>query len=65
MNLVELLVPMTWPIDKNKLEDDEDEPEQNPNVMRCYRKYKLDLLEPGVFNTIISFIIKPLQKAQR
>ncbi|KAL7326237.1 Topoisomerase 1-associated factor 1 [Mucor circinelloides] len=63
---VELLVPMTWPLEKKSLdEEDEDSEEDNPNVMQCYRKYKLDLLTPGVFETILTMIIKALRKPHR
>ncbi|EPB81380.1 hypothetical protein HMPREF1544_11910 [Mucor circinelloides 1006PhL] len=63
---VELLVPMTWPLEKKSLdEEDEDSEEDNPNVMQCYRRYKLDLLTPGVFETILTMIIKALRKPHR
>lgn len=63
---VELLVPMTWPLDKKSLdEEDEDEEEETPNVMQCYRSYKLELLTPGVFETILTMIIKALRKPHR
>lgn len=57
---------MTWPLEKKSLdEEDEDSEEDNPNVMQCYRKYKLDLLTPGVFETILTMIIKALRKPHR
>lgn len=63
---VELLVPMTWPLEQKSLDDeDEDNEDENPNVMQCYRKYKLDLLTSGVFETILTMIIKALRKPHR
>ncbi|CAO3669876.1 unnamed protein product [Rhizopus microsporus] len=51
---VELLVPMTWPIEKSL--DDEEEDEYDPNMIDCYRKYKLGLLKPGVFEVILRLV---------
>ncbi|KAI9486114.1 MAG: timeless protein-domain-containing protein [Benjaminiella poitrasii] len=63
---VELLVPMTWPLEKKKtiVQEDEEE-EENPNVMQCYRKYKLDLLTEGVFETILTMIMKSVRIPHR
>ncbi|CEP15228.1 hypothetical protein [Parasitella parasitica] len=63
---VELLVPMTWPLEQKSLddEDEEDEPE-NPNMINSYREYKLYLLTQGVFETILSMIIKAIRKPHR
>jgi hypothetical protein len=64
--IVELLVPMTWPLEQKSLDDeDEDNEDENPNVMQCYRKYKLDLLTSGIFETILTMIIKALRKPHR
>ncbi|KAG1495719.1 hypothetical protein G6F54_006987 [Rhizopus delemar] len=52
---VELLVPMTWPVEKSLNNDDEEE-QHDPNMIDCYRKYKLGLLQPGVFEVILSLI---------
>lgn len=51
---------MTWPVDRNTM-DDEEAPEEDPNIMDCYRKYKLDLLTPGVFETILSMVMKSVR----
>lgn len=57
---------MTWPLEQKSLDDeDEDNDDENPNVMQCYRRYKLDLLTSGVFETILTMIIKALRKPHR
>ncbi|KAG2212278.1 hypothetical protein INT47_001637 [Mucor saturninus] len=60
---VELLVPMTWPVEKSLNVDDEQE--EDPNVMHCYRKYKLDLLTEGVFETILAMAMRSLRIPHR
>ncbi|KAG1470777.1 hypothetical protein G6F56_002487 [Rhizopus delemar] len=45
---------MTWPVEKD-LRDDEEE-QEDPNMIDCYRKYKLGLLQPGVFEVILRLI---------
>ncbi|KAG2232960.1 hypothetical protein INT48_008053 [Thamnidium elegans] len=59
---VELLVPMTWPVEKRI---DDDEQEDDPNLMSCYRKYKLDLLTEGVFESILTLIMNSVRIPQR
>ncbi|KAI9361536.1 timeless protein-domain-containing protein [Pilaira anomala] len=59
---VELLVPMTWPVEKRI--DDEDQ-QDDPNLMSCYRKYKLDLLKEGVFEAILTLIMNSVRIPQR
>ncbi|KAI7903689.1 timeless protein-domain-containing protein [Cokeromyces recurvatus] len=61
---VELLVPMTWPIEKRQALEEQEE-EENPNIMHCYRKYKLDLLTEGVFETILTMIMKSVRIPHR
>lgn len=53
---------MTWPIEKRI---DDDEQEDNPNLMSCYRKYKLDLLTEGVFESILALIVNSVRIPQR
>lgn len=56
---------MTWPMDKKiDLEQDEKETE-DPNLMQCYRKYKMDLLKPGVFETILALVMKSVRIPHR
>jgi hypothetical protein len=64
ITIVELLVPMTWPIEKS-LDTEENEEPEDPNLMSCYRKYKLDLLTPGVFETILAMIMKSVRIPHR
>ncbi|KAI9268792.1 timeless protein-domain-containing protein [Sporodiniella umbellata] len=52
---VELLVPMTWPPEKD-VQLEEEEELDDPNMIDCYRKYKLGLLQPGVFEIILHLI---------
>lgn len=62
---VELLVPMTWPTDKSLDDEDEEQAKEDPNLMNIYRKYKLDLLRPGVFETILALIMKSVRIPER
>ncbi|KAL0095074.1 timeless protein-domain-containing protein [Phycomyces blakesleeanus] len=55
---IELLVPMTWPLDTA---DEEEEDSRDPNELNLLRKYKKALLVPGIFDAILSVIIKPLR----
>lgn len=55
---------MTWPLEQSNL-DEEEEAEEDPNIMQCYRKYKLDLLTPGVFETILDMIMKSVRIPHR
>lgn len=59
---VELLVPMTWPLEKPKHMDDE---EYDPNQMDRYRKFKKALLEPDVLETIMYLLVGPLSTPYR
>lgn len=56
---------MTWPKDKTLIDDDEIEQKTDPNLMNIYRKYKLDLLRPGVFETILAMIMKSVRIPDR
>lgn len=53
---------MTWPVEKRI--DDEDQ-QDDPNLMSCYRKYKLDLLKEGVFEAILTLIMNSVRIPQR
>jgi hypothetical protein len=55
---------MTWPIEKSTLDEEEAE-DDNPNVMQCYRKYKMDLLTEGVFETILTMLMKSVRIPHR
>ncbi|KAI8884300.1 timeless-domain-containing protein [Backusella circina FSU 941] len=57
---VEILVPMTWPLEKNIDEQQEEDDYVDPNMMDSYRKYKSSLLTPGVFEIILDIIVGPL-----
>jgi hypothetical protein len=52
---------MTWPVEKSL----EEEEEHDPNIMICYRKYKMDLLVPGVFETILALIMRSVRIPHR
>ncbi|KAI9490959.1 timeless protein-domain-containing protein [Zychaea mexicana] len=54
---VELLVPMTWPI---QYDDEEDLENYDPNLVDRYRRYKLALLAPRVFEAITGLVTGPL-----
>lgn len=51
---------MTWPIEKSTLDEEETE-DDNPNVMQCYRKYKVDLIKEGVFETILAMVMRSVR----
>lgn len=55
--LVELLVPMTWPLEQPLDAEDED---YDPNMLDRYRRYKLALLQPNVLETVTRLIRDPL-----
>ncbi|KAI9008813.1 timeless protein-domain-containing protein [Phycomyces nitens] len=55
---IELLVPMTWPLDTA---DEEEEDSRDPNELNLHRKYKKALLMPGIFDAVLSVIINPLR----
>jgi hypothetical protein len=59
---------MTWPVEKNTtpvdLDTEEQEPE-DPNLMICYRKYKMDLLRHGVFETIFAMVMRSVRIPHR
>lgn len=54
---------MTWPAYKSL--DVEEEQQEDPNLMRCYRKYKMDLLAEGVFESILSLILRSISIPHR
>ncbi|KAG2219453.1 hypothetical protein INT45_008101 [Circinella minor] len=54
---VELLVPMTWPIQYDSEEDLEN---YDPNLLDRYRRYKLALLQPKILEAITGLITGPL-----
>ncbi|KAI7864918.1 timeless protein-domain-containing protein [Spinellus fusiger] len=60
---VELLVPMTWPLEKHVQEDEEGEEKdaRDPNELAQYRRYKKALLVPGVFDALLAVIMNPLK----
>ncbi|KAI8992116.1 timeless protein-domain-containing protein [Mycotypha africana] len=62
---VELLVPMTWPVEKKGTGDEEVDEEEDPNLLNCYRNYKKGLLRPGIFETILSMVMKSVRIPQR
>lgn len=55
---------MTWPVERGLNADDEQE-EEDPNVMQCYRKYKLALMKEGVFDTIQAMVMKSVRIPER
>ncbi|KAI9263284.1 timeless protein-domain-containing protein [Phascolomyces articulosus] len=54
---VELLVPMTWPI---QYDNEEDLENYDPNLIDRYRRYKLALLAPRILEAITSLVTGPL-----
>lgn len=56
---MEILVPMTWPLEKN-LDEEQDDEYVDPNMMDSYRRYKSSLLTHGVFEVILDIIVGPL-----
>ncbi|KAI9322900.1 timeless protein-domain-containing protein [Dichotomocladium elegans] len=60
---VELLVPMTWPLEQQKQnanDDDDEEDEYDPNLLNRYRRYKLALLQPGLFEAVMRLLVGPM-----
>ncbi|OBZ88075.1 Topoisomerase 1-associated factor 1 [Choanephora cucurbitarum] len=64
---VELLVPMTWPVEQRLHQDDGDveEEEEEPNALQYYRKYKAGLLKEGVFETILQLVMRSVRIPHR
>lgn len=62
MILVEVIVPMTWPLARNP-EDNQDD--QDPNLLHNYRKLKLKLLEKGIFEAVLRICVKSLNIPHR
>ncbi|KAF7726188.1 Topoisomerase 1-associated factor 1 [Apophysomyces ossiformis] len=53
---VELIVPMTWPLDK----DNEEERPIYSRMLEYHRQYKLALLAPNVLEAIVHLVFRPL-----
>ncbi|KAI8366587.1 timeless protein-domain-containing protein [Blakeslea trispora] len=62
---VELLVPMTWPVEEQSREGEEDEQEDEPNALQYYRQYKAGLLKEGVFETILQLVMRSVRIPDR
>jgi hypothetical protein len=59
--IVELFVPMTWPL-RDDVEDDE---EADGNMRNLHMRYKIALMTSGVLEAALSVIIKPLSVPYR